>query len=195
MRSMSRRQFGNMAALVMSAMIGGCALLQPPMGASAPRPPGSAIAAYTLSGRISVRQGEERHNSNIAWEHDAAHDEILLSTLLGQGIAELTRDAVGARLATADRREFSAPDWTALSSRVFGFALPLYRMPRWVVADAPADAKRDAAGRPQQFSEDGWTVGYLDYESAAASALPQLIEIRRDNIVIRLKIDEWQVVR
>ena len=194
---MSRRQFGNMVVLVLFAMIGGCALLQGPAktGISTPRPPGSAIAAYTLSGRISVRRGEERHNANIAWDHDVAHDEILLSTLLGQGIAELTRDAAGARLVTADRQEFSAPDWVSLSSRVFGFALPLVRLPRWVVADAPGEGKRDTAGRAQQFSEDGWTVDYLDYESPAATALPQLIEIRRDDIVIRLKIDEWQMVR
>lgn len=192
---MFRRQLGNMAALALSAMIGGCTLLQAPAVSLAPRPPASAIEAYTLSGRISVRQGEVRHASNITWEHNASRDEILLSTPLGQGIAELTRDAGGARLVTSDRREFSAPDWEDLSTSVFGFALPLSFLPRWVVADVPGSAKRDAAGRPQHFSDRGWMVDYRDYESESVYALPQLIEIRRDDIEVRLKIDEWQMIR
>ncbi len=192
---MFRRQLGKVAALLFSAMIGGCALLQPPAAALAPRPPGAAIEAYTLSGRISVRQGEVRHASNLVWEHDASRDEILLSTPLGQGIAELTRDAGGARLLTSDHREFSAPDWESLSARIFGFTLPLSMLPRWVLADAPGSAKRDAAGRPAHFSERGWQVDYGDYETDAPNALPQLIEIRRDDIDVRLKIDEWQIVR
>lgn len=192
MRGMFRRQLGT--ALVLSAMIGGCTLL-PSTGELPPRPLRSAIEAYSLSGRISVRQGEVRYAANIAWQHDSSRDEILLSTPLGQGIAELTRDAAGARLITSDRREFGAPDWEELSVRVFGFALPLTLLPRWVVADAPDGARRDAAGRPQHFSDDGWAVDYRDYEGEAAHALPQLIEIRRDEVEVRLKIDEWQMVR
>jgi outer membrane lipoprotein LolB len=192
MRVMFRRQHGS--ALLLSALIAGCALLPPP-GALSPRPQRSMIEAYSLSGRISVRQGEVRYAAHIDWQHDASHDEILLSTPLGQGIAELTRDAAGARLVTAERREFAATDWEALSVRVFGFALPLTSLPRWLVADAPGGAARDAAGRPQHFSADGWTVDYRDYEGEAAYALPQLIEIRSDDVEVRLKIDEWQAVR
>jgi len=180
-------------ALVLSALLGACAQLPSPEGML--RPPGAAIAAYALSGRITVRQGEQRYVASIAWQHDEHQDEVLISGPLGQGIAELSRDARGARLTMADRREFTAPDWEALSAKVFGFPLPLSLLPRWLVADAPEGAARDAAGRPKRFVSMGWQVDYLDYESETDDALPQLLELKRDDMALRLKIDEWQMVR
>jgi len=83
-----------------------------------------------LTGRIAVSQSQQRHAVNISWLHRPARDEIFLATPLGQGIAELTRDAAGARLVTSERREFMAPDWQSLSVQVFGFPLPLSALPR-----------------------------------------------------------------
>lgn len=183
------------AAVMLLVALGGCALSPPRQEVSAPRPARAAIVAYSLSGRISVRQGEHRYVADIWWQHDQAHDKILLTTPFGQGIAELSRDATGARLVTSDRREFAGPDWETLSVKVFGFALPLTSLPRWVLGDAPGDAKRDAAGRAQQFSDEGWRVDYREYEGPGATALPQLIDLSRGDIAIRLKIDDWQMVR
>ena len=160
-----------------------------------PRPARAAIVAYELSGRISIRQGEQRYVANIWWRHDLRNDKILLTTPFGQGIAELSRDATGAHLLTSDRREFTGPDWQTLSVKVFGFALPLTALPRWVLGDAPAGAQRDAAGRAQQFSDDGWRLDYREYEGPGADALPQLIDLARGDIAIRLKIDDWAAVR
>ena len=181
------------AVLVVSVMTVGCASLAP--AELIQRPAASVIEAYGWVGRVSVRQGETNHSANIAWQHDASRDEILLSTPLGQGIAELTRDAKGARLMTADRREFAAADLEALSVRLFGLVLPLTSLPRWLIGDAPVAVSRDTAGRPKQFSEGGWTVVYRDYESEAASALPVQIELRRGEIEVRLRIDDWEQVK
>ena len=190
---MLRSLLHGLTALVLCSLLGAC--VQLPSTEALQRPPRAGIEAYSLTGRITVSQGQQRSMASLDWHHDGQRDEILLSTPLGQGIAELTRDASGARLVTADRGEFSAPDWEELSAKVFGFALPLTLLPRWVLADAPVGATLDAAGRTQHFVVDGWAVNYLDYESPAAYALPQLIEIRRDDIGLRLKIDEWQMVR
>lgn len=192
---MLRRPCRIIAALMLLAVLGGCALSPFRQGVSPPRPARQAIVAYSLSGRISVRQGEHRYVANIWWQHDLPHDKILLTTPFGQGIAELSRDAAGAHLVTSDRREFAGPDWEALSVKVFGFALPLTSLPRWVLGDAPGGTERDAAGRARQFSDDGWRVDYREYEGPGGAALPQLIDLSRGDIAIRLKIDDWQAVR
>ncbi|HUY04010.1 MAG TPA: lipoprotein insertase outer membrane protein LolB [Rhodocyclaceae bacterium] len=183
------------AVLMLLAALGGCALSPSRTEVLTPRPARKAIVAYSLSGRISIRQGEQRYLANIWWQHDLRSDKILLTTPFGQGIAELSRDAAGAHLVTSDRREFTGPDWETLSVKVFGFALPLTSLPRWVLGDAPGGAKRDAAGRAQQFSDDGWRVDYREYEGPGGTALPQLIDLARGDIAIRLKIDDWQRVR
>lgn len=140
------------------------------------------LAQFELDGRIVVRESQARHYANISWRHSATRDEILLTTPLGQGVAELSRDARGARLAMADGREYTADDWEGLSEQVFGARLPLDDLPSWLAGHVPARAS-------------GWRVEFLEYQSDAADALPVLIEARRGNLELRLKVSEWGVVQ
>lgn len=173
-------------------MLAGCEALPPRQGDIPPRPARAGIAAFSLDGRVAARQEQTRHYANIAWHHTDAADDILLTTPLGQGVAELSRDAGGARLVAADKQVVIAADWEGLSAQVFGFALPLAGMPHWLLGDV-APTQRDGLGRPTAAVADGWDIRYLDYESPAADALPVLMEFRRDDIELRIKVDAWQL--
>lgn len=186
--------------LVLASVIvlAGCAQLPTSEAGArvAQRPARIAIDAFTLTGRIAMQQEQRHYAANISWQHAPENDEIMLATPLGQGIAELSRNAAGTRLITAERKEYTATDWQALATRMFGLELPIARLPRWLVADVPADAlgiRYDGIGRPQQWVADGWLVVFLDYESGAVDALPSLIELKREDIEVRLKIDAWQL--
>ncbi len=82
----------------------------------------------------------------------------------------------------ADRREYAAGDWDALSERVFGVRLPLTSLPRWLLGETPGETA-------------GWKVEILGREDASANPLPTLIELRGEDTEVRLKIDEWSDVR
>jgi len=161
-----------------AAILAACASLPPP--ATVSPPPGFSDGSFALEGRLSVRQGETRHHVGISWRHEAARDEIFLSGPLGQGLAELTRDATGARLLTADRQMTSAADWESLAERAFGARLPLSNLPRWLAAPVTVPPE-------PTFSIDGWRIDVLD----VADGRPVLIELRRDDIEARLRIDSW----
>jgi outer membrane lipoprotein LolB len=156
-----------------------------------PRPLRQQITGFTLAGRIAVRREQNRYSGELSWRHSLTEDNILISGPLGQGLAELVRDATGAHLTTAERREYSAPDLDQLAAQVFGFALPLSGMARWIVGNTDT-AQRDEAGQPQRAVADGWSIEYLDWEAESTNALPMLIEMRRDELEVRLKIIEWQ---
>lgn len=158
-------------------MLAGCATA-PRLPA---RPPAGEIEQFAFSGRIAVRQGETRHHARIDWRHAPDRDEILLATPLGQGLAELTQDATGAQLILADQRRFAAPDWSTLSAEVFGFRLPLTAAARWLVGGETAT--------------EGWRITVVERENAAPNALPTVIELERDDIAVRLKIDDWIEVK
>lgn len=152
--------------------------VQPPLP---PRPPLAEITAFAFNGRLAVRQGETRHYVKIDWRHAPAHDAILLATPLGQGVAEIERDDAGARLILADRRRFVAEDWGALTEQILGFRLPLQASARWLLGDLP--------------DVEGWRVRIVEREADGPQALPTVIELERDDIHVRLKIDEWSDVR
>lgn len=170
----------SLVTLGLALWLGACTNL-PSASSLAPRQPAHEISAFAFTGRIAVRQGEHRHHVKVDWRHTAANDEILLSTPLGQGVAELTRDAQGARLELADRRSYAAADWSDLSAEVFGFRLPLSGALRWLLGDLS--------------DTGGWQVRIEERESGAPDALPTIIELERDDIAVRVKIDEWSEVR
>lgn len=185
-------------ALTSAVMLTGCA--QMPGSSSEEhfpmRPARDSIKAFSLAGRIAVRHDQQQYVANITWRHAPASDEILLATPLGQGIAELSRNAGGTRLVTAERREYTAPDWQALSTQMFGFALPLELLPGWLVAAVPATAlgvTYDGVGRARGMVAAKWQVAYLGYQNEAADALPSLIELQHGDTHVRLKIDDWEI--
>lgn len=160
-------------------LLAACAQL--PAGVGIVRTP-QKLSQFELDGRIVVRESQSRHYANISWRHDGKRDEILLTTPLGQGMAELTRDSRGARLVMADRKEYVSADWAGLSEQVFGARLPLDDLPQWLSGRAPS-------------ADSGWRVEYLEYQSDAADALPMMIEARRGDIELRLKVSEWIMAR
>lgn len=162
---------------LLALCLAGCASVAAPPA----RPPAAQIEKFAFTGRIAVRQGEVRHQARIDWRHEAAHDEILLATPLGQGLAEIVRDAAGARLVLADQRRFAAADWGDLSEEVFGFRLPLQSSIHWLLGD--------------ESVTEGWRMTVLERESAAPHALPTVIELKRDDIAVHLRIDEWNEVQ
>lgn len=174
-----------------AALLAGCATLPAPETGERPTDR-SATTAFRLEGRLAVRQGENRHHVRVSWQHGGDADTLLIASPLGQGIAELTRDRSGAHLVTADRRTVDAPDWEALSGEIFGFRLPLAGLPRWLLADVAPTAV-DRLGRPLSARAGEWLIAYLDYEADVPGALPVLMEFRRDDLEIRLKVDSWDL--
>lgn len=156
------------------------------------RPQRQAIAGFYVEARISVRRDDKPYHASLSWRHVAQRDEILLTGPFGQGIAELVREPAGTRLTTSDRRVFSAPDWSGLTEKVFGVALPLDGMSRWMTG-VVTGAELDAMNRPIRAQEDGWNISYSAYESAAPNALPSVLELQRDDIEVRMKIDRWEL--
>lgn len=139
---------------------------------------------------MSIRNDQQIHVVHVSWQHRSGTDQVLVTGPLGQGVAELQRDAGGAQLRTADRHELAAADWNTLGEKVFGIVLPLDDIPRWITGDI-GNAIVDRQGRPQHADAAGWRIDYAEYESDAPDALPTLIVIERDAIAVKLKVDQW----
>lgn len=129
---------------------------------------------FSLEGRLAIRTQANRYHVQLVWQHAQVRDEILITTPLGQGIAELTRDASGARLTMADRQQRIASDWEALSAQVFNVSLPLTGLPRWIFGHPPP-------------ATSGWKCQILSVEEG----LPKQIHLERDDIELQLIVDKW----
>ena len=144
---------------------------------------GPPLLRFAAEGRISLRQGERRDHVRFRWEHSPQSDVVLLMSPLGQGLAELSRDASGARLTQPNQAAIAADTLPQLAQRVFGAPLPLEAMADWL-----------RGARPALSGEvDGWRVVVSDTSAFRQGRLLRVMEARREDVEFKLIVDDWDV--
>jgi len=173
--------------LLFTVVVAACAVLP------ADRDADFSHAEFGLAGRVAVHYGSEGASGRFVWRHSAAADDLLISSPVGQGIARLTRRHREFELVTSDEKTYRAADAESLTQEVLGWSLPLSGLPDWVQGRAdparPAELLRDASGRPAELKQDQWRIEYQEYEGNR----PSKLRLSRDDLEIRLVVDEWQV--
>ena len=102
---------------------------------------------------------------------------------LGQGLAELARDAGGARLTQPNQAVITADTLPQLAQRVLGAPLPLESMADWL-----------RGARPALSGEvDGWRVVISETSAYRQHRLLRVIEARREDVEFKLVVDDWDV--
>lgn len=170
--------------------LSGCASL----GHRSPLPAYPEFAPFSLNGRISISYRGERNSAGLHWNRQTQSDEILLLTPLGQTVARIASDAQHATLDQGEQHH-EAQDIETLMTQVLGWHLPLSGLHYWVLGKAagnsPAQIERDEQGRVSVLHQSGWAVRYLAYAEAAPESLPARMELIRDDLQVKLFIDEW----
>ena len=166
-------------ACLVAVLLTGCAGLPPPSDVSIAL--GPPLQRFVAEGRMSLRQGERLDHLRFRWEHAGQRDTVLLMSPLGQGLAELARDATGARLTQPNREPVVADSLAQLAQRVLGTPLPLEAMADWLRGARPAPGGE----------VDGWRVAISETSTFRGSRLLRVMEARRADVELKLVVDEW----
>ena len=146
-----------------------------------------ADGAFSLAGRISIRHQDTAYHGTLNWQHSLDTDELVLAGPLGQGMAELRRDAKGVVLELPDNERHEADTLDALAGRLFGAPLPIAMLPDWIRGIAP-DAHLDDMQRPRRLVLPDWTVEWLRYDDTGRLLL---LSLESPEVGVRLRIDSW----
>jgi outer membrane lipoprotein LolB len=147
---------------------------------------------FELTARFAARYRDDAASGQLAWRHDAARDEVLISSPFGQGLARVTRRNALVTLVTADDRRYTAADAETLTEEVLGFRLPLRGLADWVRARpadvSPARLSYAGDGRLATLEQQGWRIEYLEYEGGR----PARLRLVYPGLELRLAISEWK---
>ena len=183
-----------LAAAAIAFLVAGCATTGPPV--TTPLAPIAGDAPFAIDGRLSARHGGDAIAIAFSWTHAPPRDELVVSTPLGQSVAELTGDASVKRveLRTADGRVEVASDWGALTERAVGVPLPVEGLAAWAQAapraNAPHTVETDAAGRAGVLRQDGCEIVYAYADDS--SRRPSGIRVACHDLEMRIAIDRWR---
>jgi outer membrane lipoprotein LolB len=171
---------------LLALILAGCAGL--PESPEAGPEPGS----FELTARVAVRFGSEAASGHISWRHGAAEDDLFLTSPIGQGIARITRRSGLVELSTASGKTLRAADAESLTAQVLGWRLPLAGLADWVQGrpdpSRPSELERDRMSRLVEIRQDGWRVEFQEF----ASGRPSRLRLSREDLEIRLAVDQWQ---
>ena len=187
-----RRLVVVLATLGLSA----CANFFAPDGVGLPTQ-GDVPDDFSLEARFSLRHEEKNFTGRLSWHHAGSRDDLLLASPFGQGLARIVGDANGVLLTAGDGKTYAAADVSTLTQQVLGFPLPLDKLLEWVRGRRSGSESDvlDALGRPLHLREAEWNISY-EYDSDDPQALPGRLFIEREGVFeLRLRIDEWRVVR
>ena len=181
------------ASLALAILLAACAAVPPEGAPPEPRAPETlSPGAFAIVGRVSVRYGDEAASGRIAWRHSDADDDLVISTPLGQGVAEITRRDGVYTLVTTRGERHSAADPERLTQQVLGYALPLGGLPDWVQGRPERGveaATRYDGDRLAELRQRGWLIDYTGGDERP----PKRVRLTRGDLDIRLVIDEWQL--
>lgn len=165
----------------------------PPLADAAPAAGRDQLQAFLLTGRFALRYDDESYSGRLDWRHDGDDDELLISSPLGQAIAEIVSGAAGARLRSSDGSSRHAASADQLLQAVLGYPLPLDKLADWVRGRSPHAGRLavDAYGRPAQLLHEDWRIRY-EYDGDDRQALPGRLFVEREGTLeLRLRIDRW----
>lgn len=168
----------------------------PPPAPLEPRPPRASLQRFSLEARAVISQPQRADSLRMSWQHSPQEDYLGFASPLGHVMAELQRDAQGARWLGADGERYDAARPDELFAHLTDVPVPLDALSEWMlgrVTEQASQVRRDELGRLQTANDRGWTIRILGYESPAVDALPSVIELAFDSLRIRLKIENWSL--
>lgn len=154
-----------------------------------------AVTQWHLDGRIGMENGHEAWHASLIWRRSPDKYDLRLVGPLGAGSVVIKGNAEGVSLRTDKGKVIRETDPDRLIYRAMGWQLPVRSLEYWVRGlPQPGDVvmEWDNDGRLSSLLQHGWQVRFDDYRDASP-ALPESIELTRDDLRIRLHISRWRV--
>ena len=155
------------------------------------------LRQWNLSGRVSVRTSTDAVNGSLTWRQDGRQVELGFRGPLGVGGFRLTGDDSQMLFEDSKGQQLVLDDpGNALASHT-GWGVPLNSLGYWVRAlpdpATPVEQSFEPSGRLSQLHQDGWLVSYEKYAMEGAFAMPGRVTVERDDVRIRLVVDNWML--
>ena len=168
-----------LAAAGLLALAAGCATVPAP----GPLPELTAVpAAFEMSGRLSVRQGDRSEIARLRWSHRPERDVWVIASPLGNEVARIESSPQGAVLARAGAGREEAASFASLTERLLGIALEPALLAGWLHGNGRGETPSD------------WTVKIEETQAAGAVDIARRLSASRGDVAVRLVVDDYRAL-
>ena len=150
-----------------------------------------------INGKLSITHNKKRDIASFAWQQNQNNYIINISGPLNLNSVKITGTANQVEFCQSGQACLRAKSSEQLFFNQFGWRLPISNMRYWILA-LPAPAKMEAAkfdqyGHLVVFKQQGWEIGFSDFQSVNNVDLPNIIALQNKKFFIKLKIKEYSL--
>ncbi|WP_192954816.1 lipoprotein insertase outer membrane protein LolB [Gallaecimonas mangrovi] len=156
--------------------------------------PDKPLDHYEVTGKVAILTDKSRDSANLYWQQDEKDYYLQLTTFLGTQV--LAMESKAGQVSLTNRNgTYHDTDAQRLLYRLSGWQIPVNDLPQWLKGNAGAQGQivaKDKQGRIATLQSQGWTIQYQGWSRQGGRELPTKLDLRKDNIRIKLQIDQWQ---
>ncbi len=153
---------------------------------------------YQTRGSFVYNGGETKTYAKFFWQQYTPEKyRLLLTNPLGSRELELTVEPDLARLTTKDGKTHMSDVPSELIYQLTGMEIPLDDLTSWLTG-SPGRATEFTLDenhllKTVMFEQNGekWQLDYISYDNKTVPMLPNHLELRQGNRIIKLKMDSW----
>jgi|GEM_PF-24083 len=153
---------------------------------------------YQTRGSFVYNGGETKTYAKFFWQQYTPEKyRLLLTNPLGSRELELTVEPDLARLTTKDGQTHMSDVPSELIYQLTGMEIPLDDLTAWLVG-SPGRATdftldENHLLKSVTFEQNGekWVLDYISYDTKTSPMLPNYLELRQGERLIKLKMDSW----
>ena len=155
---------------------------------------------WTLTGKLAIFLEADRQSANIYWQQQGDDYSIQLTTFIGTRILQVTKNEQGVEIINNDDEVFTGQDANTLIKQLSpGLDLPIAALQQWVKGN-PANASYQLNDQQQvselvglDASQNLWEVDFQQYQVFSGTVLPTKVNLKRDDIRVKIAINQWKV--
>lgn len=160
---------------------------------------------WQMEARGAIRDGDQGGSFSMQWQQADQHADVMLSGPFGQGRIMLSGTPEQMQIGERGQPQHYTTEPQEWLKEHTGWAIPIAALPDWLLGklDPRLSEKNainvdpaigvDENGYLTAQTVDQWQIRYDRYDQQHDPALPGLIEITRDDLRLRILIDEWRM--
>jgi len=155
---------------------------------------------WTLTGKLAIFLATDRQSANIYWQQQGDDYSIQLTTFIGTRILQVTKNEQGVEIIDNDDQVYTGQDANTLIKQLSpSLDLPIAALQQWVKGN-PVNASYQLNEQQQvselvgvDASQNLWEVDFQQYQVFSGTVLPTKVNLKRDDIRVKIAINQWKV--
>ena len=151
----------------------------------------SKVTKWHMEGAFSLQQPQHSAIANYSWDQNKQNYTIHIYSSLHFYETNIIGTTRQITLLDSDNKRYTAKTPEILLQQHLGWHLPISNLFYWIrglPGKGPYHLQNDVYGHLTQLQQDGWVVQFSRYKSVDQVDLPQLLQLKKGSLNVRIAV-------